>query len=168
MPTTKSKGATKRKPGDITPRRRHPNLTEPWKPGQSGNPAGRPRGSRNKINEYFLRDLQALWEESGDTILRQTAASKPEVIVKAMVGLLPKQVEASNPLGDISDEQLRIIADELLAKYGDPRKDRLGVPPARTRYDGRGAPAQPTQDGLGSEQHTALEHSSSKDKESVY
>ena len=161
MPSTKSKGAKKRKPGDSTPKR-HPNLKEPWKPGQSGNPAGRPKGSRNKINDYFLRDLQALWEESGDTILRQTAASKPEVIVKAMVALLPKQVETSDPLEHITDEELTIIAEGLLAEYGDPRKDQNGMLPARE------APAQLTQDGLGPEQHAALEHSSSKDKESLH
>ena len=88
--------------------------------------------------------------------------------MKAMVALLPKQVEASNTLDDMTDEQLTIIAEALLAKYGDPRKGRNGVPPARIRYDGREAPAQPTQDGLGPEPHAALEHSSSKDKESVH
>jgi hypothetical protein len=31
-------------------------------PGNSGF-GGRPKGSRNKINQLFLRDLQALWNE---------------------------------------------------------------------------------------------------------
>ena len=33
----------------------------PWKPGQSGNPKGRPQGSRNKLSEDFLADLHDAW-----------------------------------------------------------------------------------------------------------
>jgi hypothetical protein len=92
---------------------------------------GRPRGSRNKVNELFLRALQALWEEQGNEILQATAKTKPDVIVKAMVALLPKHVEASNSLDDLTDEQLAIIAEVLLAKYGDPRTRRNELPSAR-------------------------------------
>jgi hypothetical protein len=38
-----------------------------------------------------------------------------------MVALLPKHVEASNQLDELTDEELAIIAEVLLAKYGDPR-----------------------------------------------
>jgi hypothetical protein len=34
----------------------HRNLLPPWKPGQSGNPLGRPKGSRNKLAEQFFID----------------------------------------------------------------------------------------------------------------
>src|SRR5258706_14779714 len=33
-----------------------------WQPGVSANPKGRPKGSRNKLGEAFLSDLQADWE----------------------------------------------------------------------------------------------------------
>ena len=81
--TQETTPARRKRSGVTTPKNR--NLCEPWKPGQSGNLDGRPRGSRHKINEYFLRDLQALWEEHGYDILKEAAAKKPEVIVKAMV-----------------------------------------------------------------------------------
>jgi hypothetical protein len=125
-------------------------------PGNSGF-GGRPKGSRNKINEYFLRDLQALWEESGDTILRQTAASKPEVIVKAMVALLPKHVEASSSLDDLTDDQLAILAELLLAKYGDPRTRRNELPSHVHVRDGRLPQRLPhlTEDDFGTKQHAA-------------
>src|SRR5262245_33082869 len=32
-----------------------PKQLTPWKPGQSGNPAGRPKGSRNRLSEDFIR-----------------------------------------------------------------------------------------------------------------
>ena len=108
----------RRKRSGVTTPPKNRNLCEPWKPGESGNPAGRPKGSRHKINEDFLRDLQALWEEHGYDILEETVAKKPEVIVKAMVALLPKQVELAKPLDEMTDEQLAVIAGHLLAKYG--------------------------------------------------
>jgi Family of unknown function (DUF5681) len=36
--------------------RKHRNLI-PFKPGQSGNPRGRPKGARNKLGEDFLTEL---------------------------------------------------------------------------------------------------------------
>jgi hypothetical protein len=30
---------------------------------------GRPKGSRNKLNETFLRDLQEAWEEKGPSVI---------------------------------------------------------------------------------------------------
>jgi hypothetical protein len=152
MPTTKSRDAKKRKPGDSTPKQ-HPNLKEPWKPGRSGNPAGRPKGSRNKINEFFLRDLQALWEEQGCEILAATARTKPDVIVKAMVALLPKHVEASNQLDELTDEELAIIAEVLFAKYGDPRTRRNELP-SHVHVRERRLPHL-TEDDVGTKQHAA-------------
>jgi hypothetical protein len=52
--------------------------------------------------------------------------SKPEVIVKAMIALLPKQVEVTAPLDNMTDEQLAIIAEQLLAQYGGAAKSVAG------------------------------------------
>ena len=49
---------------ESTPQK-HRGLREPWKPGESGNPAGRPKGSRNKLSEEFVAEIYADWCEHG-------------------------------------------------------------------------------------------------------
>jgi Family of unknown function (DUF5681) len=42
-----------------------PDEATRFKPGQSGNPKGRPKGSRHKLSEAALRDLCADFEVGG-------------------------------------------------------------------------------------------------------
>src|SRR5438874_7377069 len=65
----------------------------PWKPGQSGNPAGRPRGSRGRLSEDFLSDLHSAWGEHGATALARCARDEPGVFCKIVAGLLPRSVD---------------------------------------------------------------------------
>ena len=60
----------------------------PWQPGQSGNPAGRPKGSRDEFNEAFIRDLKAAWASRGPQAL---ADIKPEDLVRIAAQVLSKE-----------------------------------------------------------------------------
>ncbi len=71
------------------------NKSTQFKPGKSGNPAGRPVGSRNKLSETFITDLQALWDEQGFAILQRVADESPEKLLAAMVQVLPKDFQVS-------------------------------------------------------------------------
>jgi hypothetical protein len=66
-----------------------------WKPGQSGNPAGRPIGARSKIEESFLESLRKKWEAEGDSIIDRVAMNNPEKILEVMARVLPKEVAVS-------------------------------------------------------------------------
>ena len=66
-----------------------------FQPVQSGNPAGRPMGSRNKLSETFITDLQELWDEQGSAILQRVADENPEKLLAAMVQVLPKDFQVS-------------------------------------------------------------------------
>jgi hypothetical protein len=63
--------------------------------GQSGNRAGRPVGSRSKLVESFVSDLQTKWQAEGPAILDRLAISNPEKLVEAISRLAPKDIAVS-------------------------------------------------------------------------
>ena len=50
-----------------------------WPPGVSGNPNGRPVGSRTVFSQGFLKDLASVWAERGHAAMEKTAIDQPTV-----------------------------------------------------------------------------------------
>jgi Family of unknown function (DUF5681) len=84
---------------------------KPWlfKPGQSGNPAGRPKGSRNKLAEDFLADAYAQWQKHGSTALEAMATTEPAKFCQMVANLLPKEAVLQDERVQISEIKLVII-----------------------------------------------------------
>lgn len=66
-----------------------------FKPGQSGNPAGKPKGARNKLQEAFWKDFAGAWEQHGASALLKVATEDPATFVKVAASVMPKEIEGA-------------------------------------------------------------------------
>jgi hypothetical protein len=82
-----------------------------WKPGQSGNPAGRPKGSRHKLSEEFIRALAEDFENHGKDAIVKMREDRPGDYIRVIASLMPKDLNLNvNEYEHWTDEQL---ADRL-------------------------------------------------------
>lgn len=99
------------------------NLREPWKPGQSGNPNGRPVGSvsmrtllRQMLASGELGDAKRLWAAQFEKSLTgDTAAAK--FVVESMDGLLSQTV-----IQQVNDGDLIVKAAETVEQMFGPER----------------------------------------------
>lgn len=78
----------------------------PWEKGKSGNPAGRVKGSRSKLQENFLKALSDDFEANGIEAIQTMRQEKPADYVRTIASLMPKQLEIERPLQDMTDDEL--------------------------------------------------------------
>ena len=89
--------------------------TNLWQPGQSGNPAGRLSGSRNKLSEEVICALLRDFRQHGQKAVARVRQTQPAAYLKILALLIPREhkVEHSNPLKGLSDEQLEAMVEYL-------------------------------------------------------
>lgn len=75
-----------------------------FKPGQIGNPKGRPKGSRNKFSEAFIRDFLTTWEEGGKDALERVREKDPSTFIRVAASIIPKDFNING--GDATLERL--------------------------------------------------------------
>src|SRR5499433_2614483 len=86
-----------------------------WQPGQSGNPAGRTRGSRNKLSEELICALLRDFRQHGQKAVARVRQTQPAAYLKVLALLVPREhkVEHSNPLKNLTDEQLEAMIEYI-------------------------------------------------------
>lgn len=89
---------------------------------------GRPKGSRNKLGEAFLKALQEDFDEHGAEAIVQTRVTKPEVYVRVIAGLLPSEHNLNiNRNEELSDDELRARIADLAAQLAPFLGDGTGA-----------------------------------------
>jgi hypothetical protein len=87
-----------------------------WKPGVSGNPAGRPMHSRQRLGEKIITNIAELWQSEGEAVLRRLIADDPATFAKLAFQILPKEslvnVQQATP-GGLEPEQWARLRDIL-------------------------------------------------------
>ena len=83
-----------------------------WKPGESGNPAGRPKSSRNKLTEDFLKALSDDFEQHGKGVIATVREEEPAKYLTVVAQLVPKDVDVNIKGGEIFEKLWRLIGED--------------------------------------------------------
>jgi hypothetical protein len=89
----------------LNPRGTPENL-KPFPPGTSGNPAGKPRKARDRLQRAFIEALATDFEKHGAAAIVACREDDPAAYLRCIVALMPRELDISRPLDDLSDEQL--------------------------------------------------------------
>lgn len=80
----------------------------------TGNRAGRPKGSRNKLGEDFIAALQASFEQHGPDTIEKVRVDRPHEYLKVVASILPKELNVrTGALDEMSDDDLASMLDAV-------------------------------------------------------
>ncbi len=103
---------------------------KPWqiKPGQVLNPAGRPKGSRNKLTQDFVAAMCEDFRLNGAAVVEKVRSEKPDVYLRVIAGLVPQQVEhgEAGAFSEMSEDELDRFIEAKTAQFAMLTKDDDG------------------------------------------
>jgi hypothetical protein len=126
MSRTKHRPSAEALPADRTAKKQPRG--RPFQPGQSGNPKGRPKGARNRLGTAFLEALEGDFNQFGSLAIAKVRESKPEVYMRVVADLLPKEANINVDAGEAFVELWRKISDGL----GEELADSLDAEPEQS------------------------------------
>ena len=117
--------AKKPQPGETTPKKDlHPALAKNiWQPGQSGNPAGRPKSSRNKLTEDFLSAMAEDFAAHGKAAIVTVREEDPAKYLTVVAQLVPKETDVNLKADEAFVNVWKAVASGTLAALVDAAED---------------------------------------------
>lgn len=106
--------------------RKLPPVETRFKPGHTGNPGGVPR-SRDKLSRAFANALAKDFEAHGENAITRARESDPVRYVQIIASLMPKQIEQTRPLEDLSDDELAAAIALLRSRLAEGAGDGTSV-----------------------------------------
>lgn len=111
------------------------------KPFGPNNKGGRPKGSRHKLGEEFIKAMHDDWCEHGSQVIETVRLNKPEQYLKVVASILPKDInlnvnEYEDATTDELVEQIRQL-DTIIRPF-------LDAGTASEAGEGTGKKARPT------------------------
>ena len=94
----------------------NPSDLTPFRPGQSGNPGGKPKGARNRLEAEFLHDLVEDYQQHGMAAIQRLFEKDPAAYLRVIASLIPKHQASQDPLDQLSREEVRFLLD-LIDKF---------------------------------------------------
>lgn len=87
------------------------NRNHLFKPGQSGNPLGRPQGARSKFSEAACADALADWTSHGKGALERVRATDPSTYLRVLFSIIPKDIAVSieNRTGPMDSAEMQMM-----------------------------------------------------------
>ena len=95
----------------------------PFKPGQSGNPGGKPAEARNRLSGALLNALADDFEKHGKAAIQRCRTASPARYLQIVASLLPKNVAVEAKGATL--EELLLQAGRIEASGDESREQRL-------------------------------------------
>ena len=99
-----------------------------FQPGHKGGP-GRPKGSRNKLEEDFLKLLHDDWVANGASVIERVRSEDPSTYMRIVAQVLPKEskvdVEHSGAIEHRGLPEIGSRVGDLLASRADSDSSAL-------------------------------------------
>ncbi len=93
-----------------------------FKPGQSGNPQGRPKGSKNKLSESFLEALAEDFEKHGKDAIERVFKNAPGEYLRIVASMVPKEflleIAQEEKVSWVINAQPALTNEEWAEKHG--------------------------------------------------
>lgn len=107
----------------------------PFKPGESGNPRGRPKGVRDKFSKDFVEAVAKDFEANGATTIEKVRATDPAAYLRVCAGLIPKELNLRDERDAPPAEMTTAALLERIERYRSEVSERFGGAGAKDSGD---------------------------------